>query len=331
MENKKILSICIPTYNRSEYLERTLLSIVNQKRFQETSDVEIVVSDNCSSDNTGDVVQKFIGLYHEKIRYYRNPENIEDLNFGRVLSYGDGVYLKLNNDTLVHHPDSLDHILDVINDARKPVEISGTRGTGRKAIIFFSNGTLKSFSIRSCDCLDSFVKVASFHSTWIGGFGVWKDEYDSIDNFTEMAKLKLISAVLFRQISFNRRVLVDNRKLFDPIPPPSRGGYNIYQIFVANYIGLLEKYSDINKISPRTIFIEKGKLLIKFLVPWFINIRKDRKRYHFDQKRGFSIIVARYWAHPALYFGIFYLAFRLVQYSFREMCGAFFIKTNATL
>src|ERR1035437_6929312 len=107
-----LLSICIPTYNRAEYLEETILSIVNQKRFQETSEVEIVISDNCSEDNTKQVCEKFIAICGDKIHYYRNSENIIDANFERVLSYGKGVFLKLNNDTLVHQENTLEIFLE---------------------------------------------------------------------------------------------------------------------------------------------------------------------------------------------------------------------------
>jgi glycosyltransferase involved in cell wall biosynthesis len=72
-KNSILLSICIPTYNRSELLRSALYSLVPQlKEFQ--GEVELIVSDNNSSDNTKDVVdwaQQF-GL----IRYHRNNENI---------------------------------------------------------------------------------------------------------------------------------------------------------------------------------------------------------------------------------------------------------------
>ena len=44
-----LLSICIPTYNRSEQLRRALESLVGQEGF---SEVEVVISDNCSTDGT---------------------------------------------------------------------------------------------------------------------------------------------------------------------------------------------------------------------------------------------------------------------------------------
>ena len=58
MESRKgpLLSICIPTYNRSKSLRICLLSILSQTKGYE-EDVEVVVSDNCSDDDTMQVVE----------------------------------------------------------------------------------------------------------------------------------------------------------------------------------------------------------------------------------------------------------------------------------
>ncbi|MDD2524542.1 MAG: glycosyltransferase, partial [Endomicrobiaceae bacterium] len=48
--NNPLLSICIPTYNRADYLNQSIQSIVNSDGFGDK--VEIVISDNCSTDNT---------------------------------------------------------------------------------------------------------------------------------------------------------------------------------------------------------------------------------------------------------------------------------------
>jgi glycosyltransferase involved in cell wall biosynthesis len=58
-----LLSICIPTFNRAYILEKTLHSIVSQKIFQDTNEIEVIVSDNCSSDNTFEIVNKYIKKY----------------------------------------------------------------------------------------------------------------------------------------------------------------------------------------------------------------------------------------------------------------------------
>ena len=61
MENKQpLLSICIPTYNRAEYLEGALKNIVTDSAFD--SRVEVIISDNASTDNTQEVGKKYSNL-----------------------------------------------------------------------------------------------------------------------------------------------------------------------------------------------------------------------------------------------------------------------------
>lgn len=313
MGNNIILSICIPTYNRAEYLEETILSIVNQKRFQETSEVEIVISDNCSEDNTKQVCEKFIAICGDKIHYYRNSENIIDANFERVLSYGKGVFLKLNNDTLVHQENTLEIFLETIN-----------QNIEDKEIIFFSNGVIKKITKCYCENLDSFVKTVSYYSTWIGGFGIWKEDFDSIDGFSRKANLQLVQTdVLFRLISLNRSVLIDNTKICNSVYPKTKSGYNFYQVFVMNYLGLFEEYRIKNQISRVTLFNEKTKLMIYYVVPRTIQLLTKRDKYAFSHNKALSIVLKKYMFHPILYLGFFYLVLRIILYHLKG-----FLKIN---
>lgn len=85
---RKKLSICIPTYNRAKYLGDTLASIIQQA----TEEVEIVISDNASSDNTADLVNKYLKIF-PAITYYRHPENVgADRNYLKVVELATGDY-----------------------------------------------------------------------------------------------------------------------------------------------------------------------------------------------------------------------------------------------
>ncbi len=98
------LSICIPTYNRSEYLRECLTSIVTSANGHERN-IEIVISDNASEDNTAAIVKEFQKRV-PYIRYHRNPNNIGgELNFRFVASlaiaefvwvFGDDDKMELN-------------------------------------------------------------------------------------------------------------------------------------------------------------------------------------------------------------------------------------------
>ncbi|NTU69602.1 glycosyltransferase family 2 protein [bacterium] len=93
-----LLSICIPTYNRSKIIKEKLNLLISEEVFQNNNDIEIVISDNCSIDDTEKVCLHYVNLYPEKIRYYRNDKNIRDENFELVLGYGNGKYLKIQKD-----------------------------------------------------------------------------------------------------------------------------------------------------------------------------------------------------------------------------------------
>lgn len=70
-----LLSICIPTYNRAKYLEQCLNSLVYQIDALEEGSVEVVISNNCSTDNTSDIIEKYM-KHHSFIRYFVNSKNI---------------------------------------------------------------------------------------------------------------------------------------------------------------------------------------------------------------------------------------------------------------
>ena len=80
-----LLSICIPTRNRAAFLYRTLRSITETPVFQNGNEVEVVVSDNASTDATEEIVKIFTEKYGNKIVYSRNDENIKDKKTARRL------------------------------------------------------------------------------------------------------------------------------------------------------------------------------------------------------------------------------------------------------
>jgi len=75
MEKKFKFSICIPTYNGAKYIRDCLKSISNQSY----QNFEIIISDDCSTDDTVKVVKSY---KDQRIRIYRTPRN---------LGYGDNL------------------------------------------------------------------------------------------------------------------------------------------------------------------------------------------------------------------------------------------------
>lgn len=70
MKNIPKVSIIIPTYNRAKYLPQAIESALAQ----DYPNLEVIVSDNCSIDETPEVVKKY--LNDKRFKYFRNKENI---------------------------------------------------------------------------------------------------------------------------------------------------------------------------------------------------------------------------------------------------------------
>lgn len=95
MDQKPLLTIAIPTYNGG----KTICNMLNLLLPQcDNNQVEILISDNCSTDNT----EAIIRTYKEKwknIDYHRNKENIgPDANFLQCMKMANGIFTWLVSD-----------------------------------------------------------------------------------------------------------------------------------------------------------------------------------------------------------------------------------------
>jgi abequosyltransferase len=73
---KKLLTISIPTFNRAKELDNQLAWLVKEIRGFE-DDCEIIISDNCSNDDTQDVINKWQKAFNNTtFKSNRNSENI---------------------------------------------------------------------------------------------------------------------------------------------------------------------------------------------------------------------------------------------------------------
>jgi glycosyltransferase involved in cell wall biosynthesis len=108
-----LLTIAIPTHNRAKYLGLCLGQIARQLPGNEGK-VELIVSDNCSSDDTKDVVRSFVerGI---AIRYLVNSEDLgADRNFARCYQAATGKYVVIFADDDVFLDGALERVLGVL-------------------------------------------------------------------------------------------------------------------------------------------------------------------------------------------------------------------------
>lgn len=92
----KKLTICIPTYNRVSLLQDSLNSIITAINYAKI-EVDIIISDNSSTDKTKEYCLSLINEY-PFISYYLNDENVNELNFYIAITRAQTDYVWLFSD-----------------------------------------------------------------------------------------------------------------------------------------------------------------------------------------------------------------------------------------
>lgn len=251
--NKPLLSICIPTYNRAEYLKKSIESIICQPEFN-SDEVEIVISDNCSTDKTEELCRNYENRY-SNIHYFRNEVNIRDKNFPTVLSEANGVFRKLSNDTVLYNKSVIYNLLNII---RKNIT--------KKPYVFFSGG--KNNKSHLYNDVNKFVKKVSYNSTWIGGIGLWEEDIERLGrNFYEGFETKLWQVkIMFDVLKYKSCFYYDTESKFSVQEIPNKIiDYSVFEIFYHNYLDLCFHAVKNNVIEEKTyLFLEKDVVLSFF-------------------------------------------------------------------
>lgn len=108
-----LLTIAIPTYNRSGFLSELLEVLAPQISHEPR--VELIISDNASSDNTSAAVDGFASA-GMPCRYIRNPVNTgADANFLQCFREARGQYFWLVGDDDILVPGAVAKILDLLS------------------------------------------------------------------------------------------------------------------------------------------------------------------------------------------------------------------------
>lgn len=283
-----LLSICIPTYNRSSFLKRTIESIITQESFNE--EVEIVISDNSSTDSTNEKVAEYLNKYRN-IRYNFNDINIEDENFNKVLSLGSGEYLKLMNDTSILQPGALTKMILNIKKFREL----------KPPLFFYNNNERRSDCIIQCNDLNEFVNTTSYYVGWIANFGAWKIQFDNLENKSRIAFLKFLQVDWsFRIIEGMNSVVVFGNWI-NMQQTDSKGGYNIFEVHIDNYLFIFQPYVNNGRLKSSILKREKNRLLWYFISDWvYLTLFRKDPKYKYKTTGWRKIFWRHYKYNPLL-------------------------------
>ena len=105
-----LISICIPTYNRTQ----SLLNCLNSLCLQTNSNFEVCISDNCSDYNIDELIEPFKKKL--KLKFSKNEKNLgAALNFLKVASMAKNEFIWFLGDDDLLKPNAVEHLSKLIN------------------------------------------------------------------------------------------------------------------------------------------------------------------------------------------------------------------------
>jgi len=199
-----LLSICIATFNRAAFIGQTLESII----YQITDDVEIVIVDGASSDNTSEVVSGY-AIKNPKILYYKQEINRgvdEDFNYAVYCARGKYCWLMSDDDVL--KPGAIKAILSAIKHNFDLIIVnSDVKNSDLSKVL--DKGILKLNGDRiymNSEHESLFINTANYLS-YIGCVVIRKEVWDSRDKIIYFGTLFIHVGVIFQK-AFKGNVLV---------------------------------------------------------------------------------------------------------------------------
>ena len=291
---KPILSICIPTYNRCKYLKHTIDSIIGQKEFIDKR-VEIVVSDNASTDETRELCEEYIQKY-SNFYYNRNTENVHDENFPIVISEAHGTYRKIFNDNYICLDQTLEKICSLIYKYQND-----------KPLIIWEINQVQSSSQKSVEVDINFNELLyklGERITNLVYFGMWDINCDNILEDMNYCNKKIWQAYKIMDMASKKdRIIYFKAKCIDYQNVVGKDvTYNIFDIFYNNYLDLLKLYVTAGKVSKSVYNDVRKNMLFDTFYQWGISWKDERLGWRFNDDENLPLEIQEAYKDEPYYF-----------------------------
>lgn len=233
---QKVLSLCFPTYNRGwcmkEQIER-----LNTCPKEVLDKIEIIISDNCSTDDTQEVIEYYIRHGFE-CRYIRHSNNIgADPNFIHCMKEAKGRYVWLLGDDDIIIITSLVKIVEILDT---PKEYG--------LIHIYQKEELEEKVLTIRDKV-SMMKYVSYYVTFISANIVNSKYVHTVDLVKYIDSWLMYVPVYLTALHDELSNIVLGYRTFGDAQDYNRnGGYNYFKVFVQNYLTIINEFIDDKKL-----------------------------------------------------------------------------------
>ncbi|MFC5401872.1 glycosyltransferase [Cohnella soli] len=276
---RPLLSICIPTYNRSRELVECLETTLPQT--SANGIVEVCVSDNASDDATPAVLAEFSARYPQ-LRVVRQPSNIGgERNYLEIVKFARGKYAKLHGDDDYFVPGAVQPILYAL--------------LSRRTRFLFIDVLRSDGTVEVLEGMEALLRELSLASGFITSIVVDREALLSLpepDRFigTSLNHIYWLYALLEQDPSFSMLKLSMFRYAFN-----APRGYNYGDVAIRGYLEILRHFVG-KGLSEAAYVAEKKTLLDKFVLPrleMMIDVGFD-----FDYEGFVEVFAAHYENEP---------------------------------
>lgn len=263
MENKKLLSILIPTYNRADCLDNCLNSIFSQVDEEISKKIEIIVSNNDSVDNTEEIMKKYMKYENIDYKYDSNEKNLgPDGNFYKLIQEATSEFCWILGDNEYLEKESLKKILEIL-EKNKETSLIWLNNSGKNKVKIISSK-------------EEFISSLSFYITFISGI-IWKKNYKLKLDYSEVENTYLAQIFYYLDaIQLGKKYIITYDKYFSSIEL-NNGGYKLFDIFSNSFNKILERYN----LNPKIIDKINKDLCLNFFPLWILNSKKANKKTSF--------------------------------------------------
>ena len=301
MNKQPLLSICIPTWNRVKFLSISLESFLGHfSDLADSSELELIVSDNCSEDETPEVVNSYIGK-GLPISYYRHEKNKgAAANFLYCMNIAKGKYILLLGDDDILKSRSIKFILDQLRG----------KDYGLVHIHVFDDMNMKT---KVYDNAEEFLCKVSFWITFMSGSIFRKDIVDEIEPQKYInTHLLQVPYYITSAVSKKENLIISENIMDAGLDSSNNGGYNFYEVFVQHYLNIWNEFVEKGKISKFTYEHIKKDIYVNFIVDFNYklllrkkNVMSENKTYQKNRK-GFKVanakdILKKYYGNEVYY------------------------------
>lgn len=295
MENKQpLLSLCIPIYNRLEYLKRMLERFLEDKiLFEET--IDLLISDNCSTDDLESCVNEFKskGL---KITYNRNQKNLgSDRNFLYCFNHAKGKYCWLLGSDDIPVKGFLNSLVTVLQGKEYGLVHLNHHSDGLSQLFEYSDNQ---------KMVENIAHWITFMSS-----NIINTKNIAFINSNQYMDTYLIQVPYYLYSCLNSPVnAIYKYSCFEKNDDSANNGsYNLFQVFVQNLFDVYERFYQQKMLSRKVIENIKRNEYEHFLFPFIKDLLVLKKKSNFDKKHAWHILFRCYglkwyfYSYPIMY------------------------------